>query len=122
LRPNADERRVLWTEDLVRLDLPVLVFVSACSAGSAPPRAGDDGANRLDVTLIENGVDVAILSWEPIRLRAGLELAREFHEGRRRLALSPAAALHRARVASWEESGPAAQEPFLTHAVGVWRR
>jgi len=107
---------VLWAEDLERRRAGPLVVLTACEAGRARLRRGDDGVGNLGSAFFLGGASTVLLSHVRIGLAPSLAILTPFH-AELRAGRAPADALRRARRAA--ETPLERLNAALVHVVGL---
>jgi tetratricopeptide (TPR) repeat protein len=113
----AGSAEPVWYEELAAQAYPPLVVVTACRAGSAHLRRGEDGVADLAGAILSGGAQVVLLSPARREFGVALELATDF-QGALADGASVAEALRRARRALAARPGRAHPFHGLVHAVG----
>lgn len=95
--PGGPESAVWWA-DLVQMQAPDLVVLSACGAARGPKRLGEDGTAHLGGAFLTAGAKSVLLSRGDLEVESTLAFNRAFHQALAAGA-SPMVALRDARAA-----------------------
>lgn len=103
---GPDGPAAVWAEELEHPGFPELVLLTACEAGRAAARRGDDGVAHLGAAALYGGASSVLLSYTAVGYRPALKLASRFHGHLRDGGKPPAEALLHARRECVREAGP----------------
>lgn len=98
LTPTDSHDGILTCTEVESMDVPPLVFLSVCGAGSGLLRRGDDGTQHLGRAFLFAGARGVILSSYDLDYRVALSISEAFFDRLMNEGDTPAEALRRARV------------------------
>lgn len=118
----AQEPAVLWAQQIEAMSAPPLVILTACGAGRASLRRGDDGRSGLVGAFLLAGAQDVLVSKVNLNFDASVRFLGRVHE-ELVAGSSSTEALLLARRQVWEQAqGREAWQPFFMQLVGQGER